>query len=108
MADVGFAGTMISAVFESLGYRYQSFILTELRPSFENELGAFIYLIGVSVAVFSMAAKGSFKLFPWLLIGPPIFFAVILTREEVDDAKWQFAKQGRRQEYVSENIQKVL
>lgn len=55
---IGFAGTMVCAVFETLGYQYQSRILDEFSDAFQGEVGGLIYLIGVTVAIFAMATRG--------------------------------------------------
>ncbi len=107
-APVGFSGTMVSAVFETLGYRYQSYLIDTLSSSFQGELGGLIYLVGVVAAIFAAAAWGHYKMGAWLLIGPPLFFVAVLTRSQVQDARWVFAKMPRDQSQVNREVQNAL
>lgn len=108
LISVGSAGTMIAAVLETGGYIFQSFILDELTPVLKGSVGGFIYLLGVVACLFAFAIRGSFKLTPWLLIGPALFFSVILPRTKVENARWQFAKQERRESYVKEGVKRFV
>lgn len=97
---VGKSGTMMAAVLESAGYLFQARILAEMQSAFEGSLGAFIFLIGLVVALTHLAVKGSFKLAPWLLFGPPMFFAVIYPKTGIPEAQWKFGQQDRSQAKV--------
>lgn len=102
------AGTLVGAVLESVGYYYQSAILDALAAPFANEVGGLIYLVGVLVAVFTAATQGSFKMTTWLLIGPPIFFAVVQPRSVIPDARWEFGLNERNSAEVSEGVQEII
>jgi hypothetical protein len=109
MADVTrSAGTLIGAVLESTGYHYQDHILNELATSFAGELGGLIYLIGVCIAVVYAATQGSYKMAPWLLIGPPLFFAVVQVRMEIPNARWQVGLSERPKENVDDGVKEVV
>ncbi|HQH29066.1 MAG TPA: hypothetical protein PLP17_16855, partial [Oligoflexia bacterium] len=104
---MGTAGTLVGAILESAGYHYQSYLLDVLKNPLENEVGGLIYLLGIAVAVFYTATQGGFKMTAYLMIGPPLFFAVIKVRGPIDDAKWEFGKSARNQAQVQEGVQKV-
>jgi hypothetical protein len=102
------AGTLIGAILESAGYHYQSYLLDALKSPLENEVGGLIYLLGIAVAVLFTATQGGFKMGSWLLIGPPLFFAVIQIREPIPNARWEFGMQPRNQEEVDKGVNQVL
>ncbi len=104
---VGKSGTMMSAVLESAGYIFQARLLDDLTEAFTGSLGGFIFLIGVVVALTAFAVKGSFKLAPWLIIGPPMFFAVILPRSGIPEAQWRFGQQVRNQGKVTQELRRL-
>lgn len=102
------AGTLIGAVLESVGYHYQSHVLDALQAPFQDDVGGFIYLIGIVLAVCHVAIRGEFKLAPWLLIGPPLFFSVVLVRDPVNNARWVFGRDPRNQGAVDHQVQELL
>ena len=102
------SGTLIGSVLESVGYHYQGVILDALAQPFQNELGGLLYLVGITVAVFHAAIQGQFKFAPWLLIGPPIFFAVVLTREPINNTRWEFGGDGRNQAAVAHQVNQLM
>lgn len=108
MELIGKSGSMMAAVFETAGYIYQDHVLTQLKSAFEGSLGGFVFLIGVVVAIFAVVIRGGFKLAPWLLIGPPMFFAVILPRTSINEAQWKFGQQDRNQGRVTRRVQDVV
>lgn len=107
LISVGSSGTMVAAVLETGGFIFQSFVLDELTPSLKGSVGGFIYLIGIVLALFNFAVKGNYRLVSWLLIGPPMFFSVILPRTATENARWQFAKEDRTQSYVDAGVRRM-
>lgn len=106
--ETGAANTMVAAVLESAGYYYQQVVLDDLTPAFKGSLGALVFLVGLVVAIFSVAVRGSYKFTAWLLLGPPLFFAAVLPRADIGNAKWEYAKMGRPQGWVDEEVSRVL
>lgn len=96
----GMGGTLVSAVFESLGYQYQAYLIDNFEQAFKGPLGGLVFLIGIIAAIFSVAIRGNYKLTTWLLIGPPLFFAAVMKRAPAAEVEWRFAKQAREQEEV--------
>ncbi len=115
MADyVAASGTLMAAVLETAGYHYQAYVLQNLEAPFSGadasmlgSIGGFVYLIGVIVAVFFTAIRGGYKFGPWLLIGPPLFFAMVKPTEPVRSVLWRFATQGRDQAKVEEEYRRI-
>ncbi len=107
MPAVGSSGTMVAAVLETGGFIFQSFVLDELGPSLKGNVGGFIYLIGIVIALYNFTVRGSYRLVSWLLIGPPLFFSVILPRTHTENARWQFAKEDRDQSYVDAGVRRM-
>ncbi len=97
----------MAAVLETAGYHYQAYVLENLRAPLVGSIGGFVYLIGVIVAIFYTAMRGGYKFGPWLLIGPPLFFAMVKPTEPVKSVLWQFATQGRDQARVEAEYQKI-
>src|SRR5262245_14717875 len=95
---------MMAAVLETAGYIYQDHMLTDLEKAMGGLLGGFIFLIGIVIALTHTAVRGSFKLAPWLLIGPPMFFAAVLPRTQIDEVQWRFGQQARNQSKVSSRV----
>jgi len=108
MAAVGYSGTMVAAVLETAGYYYQSQILDQLGSAFTGSLGGFIYAIGVVTTVFAVAVRGGYRFGPWLLIGPPLFFSMVIPRTQADNALWQFAGQDRFQNKVDDEVARLV
>ncbi len=102
------SGTLIGSVLESVGYHYQGVLLDALAQPFQSDLGGLLYLVGIAVAVFHAAIQGQFKFAPWLLIGPPIFFAVVLVREPINNTRWEFGGDGRNQAAVTNQVNQLL
>lgn len=99
---------MVAAVLESAGYHYQSHILDEMTPAFTGSLGGLIYLVGVAVTIFAVAIRGGYRFGPWLLIGPPLFFSMVLPRSEIDHVQWKFGQQERDEDgRVPEEVAKL-
>jgi hypothetical protein len=105
---VNSAGTLASSILESVGYHYQSLILDQLGKPLNEEVGALIYLFGVALAIFMTATQGGYKMGTWLLIGPPLFFATILPRGDIDNAAWRFGRQIRNDADVEKGTQDAL
>ena len=97
----------MAAVLETAGYIYQARILADLKSAFEGSLGGFVFLVGIVVAITTFAVKGAFKQLAWLLIGPPMFFAVILPTSTIDSAQWRFGNQDRNQSKVLREVTDV-
>ncbi len=108
MAEVGLAGTMVAAVLETAGYYYQSQILDQLGEAFTGSLGGLIYAVGVAATVFAVAIRGGYKFGPWLLIGPPLFFSMVVPRTAADNTLWQFAGQPRDQNQVQAEVARLV
>jgi hypothetical protein len=102
------AGTMVAAALETVGHYYQAHILDSLAEPFRGSLGGFIYLVGIAVAVFSVAVRGSYKFGPWLLIGPPLFFSAVFPRMTIGPVQWKFANQDRDQGRVNEEVERMM
>ncbi len=102
------AGSMIGAILESAGYHYQALILNALSDPLTNEVGGLVYLVGIMIAVSVAATQGKFTMSVWLLVGPPIFFAVIQPRDTMQNARWDFALEGRAVEQVNKEVQKIV
>ncbi len=107
MPEVVPAASMVSAILETGGYVNQSFLLDQLTPVLKGSVGGFVFLIGVAVAIFATAIRGRYVFASWLLIGPPLFFSM-LVRGEIENAKWQFATEARRQAHVDEEVQHMV
>lgn len=99
---------MVASVLETAGYHYQAHVLDSLSGPFHGSLGGFIYLVGVAIAVFSVAVQGGYKFGPWLLIGPPLFFASVVPRADIGSAEWRFANQPREQEQVEKKVKDMM
>ena len=91
------AGTLVGAILESAGYIYQESLLNSLTEPLRNEVGALIYLVSLAIVIVQYAVLRSAKMAPWLLIGPALFFAVILDRSSIEQAKWSFGSSDRNQ-----------
>lgn len=102
-----FSGTMVAAVLESVGNRYQSLMLDQLLTSIQNELGGLIYLVGIVAAIFAMAIRGQYRMSAWLIIGPPLFFSVLNYRVEIEDVQWLFGRLPRDQARVQQELQRI-
>ena len=98
---------MVAAVLESAGYYYQSHILDQMGGAFTGSLGGFIYLIGVAVTIFAVAIRGGYRFGAWLLIGPPLFFSMVVPRSPVDHVSWKFAQEARNDEKVQKELGKM-
>lgn len=66
------AGMLISAAMESIGYKAQNQVLTQLEDTFE-EVGGLIYLGVIFSVILTAGLMGSYAPVLWLLIGPPMF-----------------------------------
>src|SRR5262245_41929301 len=100
-------GTMVAAVLESAGYYFQAHILDELGGAFTGSLGGFLFLIGVAVTVFAVAIRGGYRYGAWLLIGPPLFFAMVLPRTSIQHVQWKFADQDRDNSLVDRKLSEM-
>ena len=89
------AGTLVGSILESSGYHYQEAILKAFQSPFENEIGGLIYILAIILAIMHTATRGGFKMGAWLLIGPPLFFAVIQVQQQIPNARWEFSLQPR-------------
>lgn len=89
------AGSLIGAVLESMGYHFQAHALDTLSDPLTNEVGGLIYLVGLVLAVAITATQGKYKMGIWLLIGPPLFFSVIIPRASIPNARWRFGYEDR-------------
>lgn len=103
----GASGTLAGSVFESLGFHYQSMILDTLTPALTGSLGGLVYLIGICVVIFHAAVKGKYDLKGWILIGPPLYFAVIGIRTETANSNWLYGGRPRSQAEVDDQVQKL-
>ncbi len=104
---VNSAGTLVGAVLESAGYIYQASLLDSLAAPLKEEVGALIYLLGVTIALVQFTVLKSSRMAPWLLIGPAVFFAVILDRSPIPQAKWSFGSNERSVEQVTKHTEAV-
>lgn len=104
---VNSAGSLVGAILESAGYIYQANLLDSLGGPLKDEIGALIYLLGVAIVIVQFTVLKSAKMAPWLLIGPSLFFAVILDRSNIDQARWSFGSNERSQGDVTTGVQKV-
>ena len=84
--------TLAAAALESQGYVMQSKILDALDTPAGLQLVALLYLIGIITAIITIAIGGNYKFGRYLLVGPPLFFVLTLTRSSTDGAEWKFAK----------------
>ena len=98
---------MIGAILESTGYHYQSAILDAMQNPFQNEVGGLVYLVGIVLALVAYSTRGGFSMASWLLIGPPLFFATVLDREPIPNARWEFGLQGRLQAPVDDGVRQL-
>ena len=105
---VNSAGNLVGAIFESLGYHYQAVILDSLTTPFREEVGGLVYLFGIALAILMTATQGNYKMGVWLLIGPPLFFAAIVPRENINNASWKFGRQARNDNIVAEEKNEAL
>lgn len=104
---VNSSGSLVGAVLESAGYIYQANLLDSLGGPLKDEIGALIYLLGVAIVIVQFTVLKSAKMAPWLLIGPSLFFAVILDRSNLDQARWSFGSNERNQGDVTTGVKKV-
>ena len=104
----GASGTLIGSALETVGYYYQSWLLDALAAPFAGAGGALVYIFGAAIAIVSVAISGNFKLAPWLLIGPSLFFATTFTRTETLGSEWKFGKEERNMEQRNLEIEKTL
>lgn len=88
MQGSGAAGSLVVAVMESAGYLAQSNIL-QWFENFWKFGGAFIYMLSVVGAVFSVAIFGSYAWGRYLLLAPVLFWFLTNTRQEIDFVTWQ-------------------
>ncbi len=102
------AGSLVGAILETAGYYYQGHILEKLGKPLTESIGALIYLFGVAVAVFHIAVLRSSKMGIWLFLGPPIFFAILNDRVEIQDAVWSFGSNARNQVEVKNGKQDIV
>lgn len=108
MPEFSSAGTLVATALETAGYVYQSNLLDKLTGVLTGKIGGFVYLIGICVALFAYATRGVYQLTTWLLIGPPLFFAMIVPRTESEEARWIYAKQNRNQQQVDQSLKELL
>ncbi len=66
------SGMLITAAMESIGYRAQNQILTQLQGTFQ-ELGGLIYIGVLFSIILTAGLMGSYSPVLWLLVGPPMF-----------------------------------
>lgn len=98
---IGSSGTLIAAALETIGYYYQSILMDALsfsaagRPTAFVALGALFYSVGVVVALISVLAFGKYKFSAWLLIGPTLFYACVMSRIETSGSAWLFGSQKK-------------
>ena len=104
---VNSAGSLVGSILESAGYIYQSAILDQFSDPFKNEIGGFVYLVGVLIVLIQFAILKSSKLAPWLLIGPAIFLFVIGQRDQIPNATWSFGTHKRVQSKVDQGVKEV-
>lgn len=102
------AGSLIASILETLGYHYQSVFLNNLSDPLTNEVGGLIYLFGIALVVLMTAVQGKYKLGTWLLIGPPLFFAAIIPRAEIEAVNWRFGNEQRNQAAVEEGVEEAV
>src|SRR5262249_3404539 len=73
------AGTVVAAVFETMGYETQAQILKNFDPLWHS--GALLlWTIACIGAVLSLTVYGSARMATYLLVGPTIFYFLIYTR----------------------------
>jgi hypothetical protein len=104
MAQDRLAGTMIAAIFESLGYHFQGHILDVLKDPLSNQVGGLIYLVAIVMVLSAAVSQGGNKSVTWLLLGPPLFFATLFTRTQIPNAKWQFGDGQRNNAKVEKGV----
>jgi len=108
MSDaVNRSGTLVGSVLESAGYIYQSSILDSLQDAFTDEVGALVYLFGICLMIFQFTFQQRANSFMWLLIGPPLFFAVTTVREPIEYSRWSFGSSERDQAQVQKGVSDV-
>lgn len=82
-------GTLVAAGLETGGYIQLSIILRDLMGMFSS----MAVLIWVAVAIIALtvtAYSGSYQGALWVLIGPPLFYALISSSTVTAGAEWQF------------------
>lgn len=89
VADAPSTGTLVAAALETAGYHTQQRVLGELGPLIEL-VAALITLLCIAVAIFVTATSGSFDSARWLLVGPPVLFALIQVESQASPPEWQF------------------
>ncbi len=82
-------GTLIAAALETVGYRAQAEILSQLT-SMLLEGAALVYLLAALGAVVSMAVFGGYTQAKWLIVGPGLFYFLVFTPINSSGADWQF------------------
>lgn len=81
-------GTVAAAALETMGYKAQSQVLTDLEKML-NSLAALIFTGCVLSAIFTIAVGGQYRAALWLLIGPTLFYFVLYEKTTASGTLWQ-------------------
>ena len=82
-AGIGAVSELMAAALQTAGVYAQASILQNFREAL-TALAGLCYLVSVCLAVSSVAIYGSYRRAPYLLIGPALFYYVILTTASVN------------------------
>ena len=105
---VASSGTYVGAVLETAGMYYQQMILDSYGAALAGPVGALVIILGLIVAIGTIASSGRYAMSVWLLIGPILFLFVINTRTATWGSAWMFGGEFRNTPMVQSEIENFL
>ena len=96
---VGMAGQWVCAVMQTAGLFAQSEVLDTLSGAFIS-VASLLFLFSITSALFVFMVYGNFKLAGYFILGPAIFYFVLLVRIDADGTRYQFGSRVESNQLV--------
>jgi len=106
---IGSSASLITTVFETLGYAYQSYILNTLSNAIAGPVATLVFIgMAMAAAIIFLTTGRGVKPLIWSLAGPCILWAVLFQRTETTGPTWKFGRSDRNQAQVTYEVRKSL
>lgn len=86
--NFGSAGTLVGAALETAGGFAQSHILDLVTSELGQAIAALLFVLAALSALGVISIGGKYKMAPWFLIGPGLFFFTVLWRVPANVTQW--------------------
>ena len=97
---VGSVGSVLAATLATAGHSLQSAVLDFFEDGFASSMGALAFILAAIVAMLTIALGGHYKFGLWFLVGPWVFYWLLLPRIASGGVRWQVGGQAYDQQIV--------